>query len=71
MSAAEKYARPAESISADAMAQAKAAGQSLADKGVTQQASLGTGAPAPTPAMKYGGAGDNLERQLPPPSRSR
>jgi hypothetical protein len=71
MSAADKYARPVESVSAESLAQAKSAGQALADKGVTHQASLGTGAPAPTPAMKYGGASDNLERQLPPPSRSR
>ena len=52
MSAADKYARPAESISAESLSQAKVAGQALADKGVTHQPSLGTGAPAPTPAMK-------------------
>jgi hypothetical protein len=54
MSAAEKYGRPVESISAESMAQAKSAGQTLADEGVTHQASLGSGTPAPTPAMKYG-----------------
>jgi hypothetical protein len=71
MSAAEKYAKPAESISAESLSQAKAAGQALAEKGVVQQTSMGSGAPAPTPAMKYGGAGDSLQRELPPPSRSR
>jgi len=70
MSAAEKYGRPVESVSAEALAQAKTAGQTLADKGVTHQASLGSGAPAPTPAMKYGG-NDTQNRSITPPSRSR
>ena len=70
MSAADKYARPAESISAESLGQAKAAGQALADKGVTHQPSLGTGAPAPTPAMKYGG-NDSPHKAMTPPSRSR
>jgi hypothetical protein len=71
MSAAEKYGRPVESISAESLAQARAAGQVLADKGVTQATSQSAGAPAPTPAMKYGGASDSLQRELPPLSRSR
>jgi hypothetical protein len=72
MSAAEKYARPVESISAESLSQARAAGQALADKGVSQATSQGSaGAPAPTPAVKYGGANDSLQRELPPPSRSR
>ena len=70
MSAADKYARPAESISAEALSQAKSAGQTLADKGVTHQTSLGTGSPAPTPALKYGGS-DAPNRSVTPPSRSR
>jgi hypothetical protein len=71
MSAAEKYGSPVESVSAESLAQAKSAGQALAEKGVTHEASLGSGAPAPTPAMKYSGASDSLQRELPPPSRSR
>ena len=70
MSAADKYARPMESLPTEALAQAKAAGQQLADKGVTHQASLGAGTPAPTPAVKYGG-NDAPSRDLKPPSRSR
>ena len=70
MSAAEKYARPAESIAPESLSQARAAGQALADKGVTHQPSLGTGAPAPTPAMKYGG-NDAPHQSIKPPSRSR
>ena len=70
MSAAQKYGKPVESIGAEALAQAKAAGQTLADKGVTHQPTLGTGTPAPTPAMKYGG-NDAPGKQLRPPSRSR
>lgn len=70
MSAAQKYARPAEAISAESLAQAKQAGQTLADKGVTHQASLGSGTPAPTPAMKYGG-NDTQSKSITPPSRSR
>ena len=65
MSAAQKYGLPAE-----ALAQVKAAGQTLADKGVTHEATLGTGTPAPTPAMKYGG-NDVPARTVKPPSRSR
>jgi len=71
MSAAEKYAKPAASIAPESLAQAKAAGQTLADKGVTHQASLGSGAPAPTPAMKYGGANESPNKAITPPSRSR
>ena len=72
MSAAEKYGRPVESMSAESLAQARSAGQTLADKGVTQATSQGSvGAPAPTPPVKYGGANDSLQRELPPPSRSR
>jgi|GEM_PF-2361378 len=70
MSAAQKYARPAEAIPAEALSQAKSAGQALADKGVTHQTSLGSGTPAPTPAMKYGG-NDAQNRSITPPSRSR
>jgi hypothetical protein len=70
MSAAEKYGRSVESISSESLAQARDAGQALADKGVTQATSQGSGAPAPTPAVKYGGASDSLQRELPPPSRS-
>ena len=70
MSAAQKYGKPVEAIGAEALAQAKAAGQTLADKGVTHQPTLGTGTPAPTPAMKYGG-NDAPGKQLKPPSRSR
>ena len=55
MSAAEKYARPVESMSAESLSQARAAGQALADKGVTISASQApAGAPAHTPSMKYG-----------------
>jgi hypothetical protein len=71
MSAAEKYGRPVESISAESLAQAKSAGQTLADKGVTHQTSLGSGTPAPTPAMKYGGANESPNKAITPPSRSR
>jgi hypothetical protein len=71
MSAAEKYARPPEGISDESLGQAKQAGQSLADKGVTHQESLGSGTPASTPAMKYGGNSESLQKELPPPSRSR
>jgi hypothetical protein len=70
MSAAEKYGRPVESIPAESLSQAKSAGQTLADKGVTHQTSLGSGTPAPTPAMKYGG-NDTQNRSITPPSRSR
>jgi hypothetical protein len=71
MSPAEKYGKPAEALSAETLSQARASGQALANKGVVHQDGLGTGAPAPTPAMKYGGASDALQKQLPPPSRSR
>jgi hypothetical protein len=70
MSAAEKYGRPAQSIPAESLSQAKSAGQTLADKGVTHQTSLGSGTPAPTPAMKYGG-NDAPHQSIKPPSRSR
>jgi hypothetical protein len=68
MSAADKYGSPA--ISSEAMSQAKEAGQKLADNGVKQESSLGTGAPAPTPALKYGG-NDTPSKALKPESRSR
>jgi hypothetical protein len=71
MSAAEKYGRSVESLSPELLQQARAAGQSLADKGVVHQTSLGSGAPAPTPAMKYGGSSETLQRQIKPPSQSR
>jgi len=71
MSAAEKYARPVEALSAETLQQVRAQGQALADKGVVQQPSLGTGAPAPTPAIKYGGSNTSLQRELPPISQSR
>jgi hypothetical protein len=48
MSAAEKYGRPVESISAESLSQARAAGQALADKGVTHSAGA-----SQTPAAKY------------------
>ena len=54
MSAAEKYGRSVESLSAESLSQARSAGQTLADKGTVQQSTLGSGAPAHTPAMKYG-----------------
>jgi hypothetical protein len=69
MSAADKYGSP-QSISSEAMSQAKEAGQKLANNGVKQEASLGTGAPAPTPALKYGG-NDTPSKSLKPESRSR
>jgi hypothetical protein len=68
MSAAEKYGSPA--ISSEGLSQAKEAGQKLADNGVKQESSLGTGAPAPTPALKYGG-NDTPSKALKPESRSR
>jgi hypothetical protein len=70
MSAADKYGSPAESISSESLSQAKEAGQKLADNGVKQESSLGTGAPAPTPALKYGG-NDTPARELKPESKSR
>ena len=70
MSVADKYGSPVESISSESLSQAKEAGQKLADNGVKQESSLGTGAPAPTPAMKYGG-NDTPSRELKPESRSR
>jgi len=54
MSAAQKYGHPVESLSPESLQQMRSAGQSLADRGVTQPTSLGSGAPAHTPAMKYG-----------------
>ncbi len=60
MSAAEKYGRPVESISAESLAQARAAGQVLADKGVTHSAGADQ-----TPAAKYAAPANNqLERSL-------
>jgi hypothetical protein len=70
MSAAQKYGRPAEALPAEALTQAKQAGQQLADRGVTHQATLGSGTPAPTPALKYGG-NDAPGKSITPPSRSR
>ena len=70
MSAAEKYGR-VESMPSSSLAQARDAGQTLADKGVTQATSQSTGAPASTPAMKYGGASNSLQRELPSRSQSR
>jgi hypothetical protein len=70
MSAADKYGRPEESMSSESLSQAKEAGQKLADNGVKQESSLGTGAPASTPALKYGG-NDTPARELKPESRSR
>ena len=48
MSAAEKYGRPIGSLSAETLQQVRSEGQALADRGVVHQASLGSGAPAPT-----------------------
>jgi hypothetical protein len=60
MSAAEKYARPVESMPAEALSQARAAGQVLADKGVTHSA-----AASQTPAAKYAPpTNSQLERSL-------
>ena len=70
MSVADKYGSPVEAISSESLSQAKEAGQKLADNGVKQESSLGTGAPAPTPALKYGG-NDTPSRELKPESRSR
>jgi hypothetical protein len=70
MSAAEKYAKP-ESLSPETLGQVQAQGQALADKGVVQQSTLGSGAPEPTPAIKYGGSNTSLQRELPPISQSR
>ena len=71
MSAAEKYGRPVESISAESLSQARAAGETLAEKGVTQSQAQSTPSPAPTPAVKYGGSSESVQRELPPPSQSR
>ena len=49
MSAAEKYGKPVESMPAESLAQARSAGQTLADKGVTYDAGA-----SQTPAVKYG-----------------
>ena len=70
MSAADKYGRAEESMSSESLSQAKEAGQKLADNGVKQESSLGTGSPAPTPALKYGG-NDTPSRELKPETRSR
>jgi hypothetical protein len=76
MSVADKYGAPAPAVSAETLKQVQAAGQTLADKGVVQQSSLGnTGTPAPTPATKYGAPanseamGRSLSQEA--PSRSR
>jgi hypothetical protein len=57
MSAAEKYGRPVESMSAESLSQARSAGQTLAEKGVTYDAGA-----SQTPAVKYG-APDNSNQQ--------
>jgi hypothetical protein len=60
MSAAEKYARPVESMSAESLSQARAAGQVLADKGVTHDT-----AASQTPAAKYAApTNSQIERSL-------
>jgi hypothetical protein len=60
MSAAEKYGRPVGSMSAESLAQARSAGQTLADKGVSHS----TGA-SQTPAAKYAAPANNQhERTL-------
>lgn len=56
---------------AEALSQARDAGQTLADKGVTQATSQTAGSPASTPVMKYGGASNSLQRELPSRSQSR
>lgn len=53
MSAAEKYGR-VESMPAESLSQARSAGQSLADKGVTH-----SGGEAQTPAAKYAAPANN------------
>lgn len=70
MSAAQKYGKAPEALSAETLSQVKQAGQTLADKGVTHSQSQGTPSPAATPAIKY--AGNNTQqREITPPSRSR
>jgi hypothetical protein len=54
MSAAEKYGRPVESISTESLAEVRAAGQVLADKGVTFDAGA-----QQSPAVKYGAPANN------------
>jgi hypothetical protein len=71
MSAAEKYGKSVESLSPEILQQTRSAGQSLADKGVVHQSSLGSGAPAPTPAMKYGAGSESIQREIKPQSHSR
>jgi hypothetical protein len=70
VSAAQKYGRPAEALSAETLSQVKSAGQALADKGVTHSQSQGAGSPAPTPAIKYA-SNSAPQREITPPSRSR
>jgi hypothetical protein len=69
VSAAEKYGRPAESLSPEMLSQVKGAGQALADKGVTHSQAQGNAVPAPTPAVKYGGSNHSMQRELPARSR--
>lgn len=70
MSAAQKYGRPMESLSSEALSQVRSAGQQLAEKGVTHSQAQGSPTPAPTPAIKY--AGNNTQqREITPPSRAR
>jgi hypothetical protein len=71
MSAAEKYGKSVESLSPETLQQVRSPGQTLADKGTVHQSSLGSGAPAPTPAMKYSGGSESLQREIQPPSQSR
>ena len=70
MSAAQKYGKPAESLSAENLALVKQAGQTLAEKGVTHSQSQGTPSPTPTPAVKYAG-NSTQAREITPPARSR
>jgi hypothetical protein len=46
-------------LTAETLQQVRSEGQALADKGVVHQSSLGSGSPAPTPAVKYGGHVEN------------
>ena len=73
MTAADKYGRAIESLSADQLQQVQSAGQALAANGVVEQSSLGSGTPAPTPAAKYGSPAETqaLGRSLAQESPSR
>jgi hypothetical protein len=69
VSAAQKYGRPEQSLSQDALSQVRQAGQALAEKGVTHSQSQANAAPAPTPAVKYSSGNQSLQRELPARSR--